>query len=215
MNRGIAAAVGASVLLQAPMTLWHSGLPLRTELQVWLVTAVLAAAIYQLWLARRHWFPHLDMLLLMGGFGGLAMAAADLPYAGLPACHRSASLLIMGLPMWLAGVIPALFWSRCLRQARAQGRLAFYLAIDLAAMILGMYAAHFATATWPLPFHHAAMCAGMLLGMGLAMPLRPWLSQVVLWNSSRGLYVSHPPLAASQPVSDNPFCSVAEHPDPR
>lgn len=214
-DRWIARLLAASILLQAMLTLPHSSLAIKVQFQVCLVALAVAAFVHQLWLTRRHWSPHLDMLLLMAGFGGLSMALTSLPSIGLPPCHRSGSFLAMFIPMWLAGMLPALLWSRCLRQAREQSTLLAYLAIDGAGMATGMYAAHHATSLWALPFHHAAMYAGMLLGMGLAMPLRVVLWRPGLWNSSSDRYVSHPARPALGSLSATPVRTATEYPDAR
>lgn len=136
------------------------------------VGLALGALAWQLWSVRRHLDPHADMILLMGGFGGLGMWLGPWLYYGgvtLPACHYGlGGWLAMNAGMFALGLPPALLWSRCVAIARRDGFLVPKLAADTIGMLGGMCAGH-----WLVPIalgsltHHAGMVAGMLGGMAL------------------------------------------------
>ena len=140
-----------------------------------LSAALIAFTLDRLWWMRHLWNPHLDMVLIMLGWGGLGMLLGPLALS-LPLCHVSAS---GNAAMW-AGMLAASAWpsyqyARCLQAAYQERRLPVTLLADLAGMALGMYAAAFPLSLLRLPMaqtawlHHAAMLLGMSLGMGLSM----------------------------------------------
>lgn len=85
--------------------------------------------------------------------------------AGGPKCHVTAA---MWVGMIGVGLPPTLFASRCIRQARRQGRLAPVLAADVLTMCAGMSLGHIAVPAHNPLFHHLSMLIGMLLGMATA-----------------------------------------------
>lgn len=176
MNRNrladlLALAVLAQALLMRPLTA-----------EIAIVGLALAAVTRELWRARRHLSPHADMLLLMAGLGGLTMALQAFSTSGLPACHRAPGLSASAFgAMWAAGAVPAFFFSRCLQGAKLAGLLWPVLLLDAVGMYAGMAVSHAASLSWPYPAHHAFMVAGMLLGMGLAMTLRPYITTALPW----------------------------------
>lgn len=128
-----------------------------------LPAALMAVILQCLWLLRRVLDPHFDMVLIMLGWGGLGMLMPGV-VMGTPPCHTSVTAMWAG--MLAASAWPAYRYARCLRAARAEGRLALTLAFDGLGMAAGM------AMPWPaaLPWlHHAAMLLGMTLGMGAAM----------------------------------------------
>lgn len=141
-----------------------------------LLSAALAAfALDRLWWMRHLWNPHLDMLLIMLGWGGLGMLLGPLA-AGLPLCHTSLrSATAMWTGMLAASAWPSYRYARCLHLAHQDGRLGLTLLADLAGMALGMYAGAFPFSVLSLPMspaawlHHAGMLLGMSLGMGLSV----------------------------------------------
>jgi hypothetical protein len=131
------------------------------------------------------------MLLLMGGFGGLGMMAGNWIDLGFPmssdavshhAHHQMGPLSWMTALMLLFAVPPSIAFSRCLEPARRSLVVIPAVAIDVAGMLLGMFAAHH---FWAMPLAHAlgshfagmhlAMLGGMLVGMIPAMFLRDWM----------------------------------------
>lgn len=137
-----------------------------------LSAALMAFVLDRLWWMRHLWNPHLDMVLIMLGWGGLGMMLGPLA-VGAPLCHSSP--LAMWIGMLAASAWPSYRYARCLRAAYEEGRLALTLGADGAGMALGMYAGALPLALLRLPLaeaawlHHAGMLLGMSLGMGLSM----------------------------------------------
>ena len=151
---GMGAALATAA--QAVMLTWPSP-------QGILAGAALGAAILQLWSVRRHLNQHVDMILLMGAYGGLGMLA------GGPACHVTAA---MWVGMFAVGLPPTLCGSRCIQDARREGHVIRVLAVDVVGMAAGMYMGHMVLAVHDTFLHHVSMLLGMLLGMALATAIR-------------------------------------------
>lgn len=126
-----------------------------------IVAGALFVLVWQLWAVRRHLNQHVDMVLLMTGYGGLGM----LP--GGPTCHATwESWLTMTAGMLLLGMPPMVWGSRCLAAARQRHQLTLYLVADVVGMILGMGVAHLVVSHDRM-LAHTAMVIGMIGGMGL------------------------------------------------
>ena len=134
------------------------------------------------WMERRWLNSHADMLLLMGGFGGLGMLLGSLA-EGSPSCHigNMHFFSFMTAGMLLGGFLPAAFLSRCLLTARIQGRFLAVIAFDSTGMWMGM-----AFPLWtlsalglgppPRELLHPLLATGMLSGMLTTMAFRTlWL----------------------------------------
>jgi hypothetical protein len=194
LDRTVAAALAAATLIQGVwIGLWSPG-----GFQWHLVSLAAALAVYQAWMAREKLPAHLDMLLLMGAFGGLGMmlgtwidkgfplAPPPPPPAPRPPSLRPLATWMTWL-MLLFAVPPGALWSHCLAPVRRRpGWLAFALALDVAGMLAGMILA----ASWwtrslmrltgsHFSAHQLAMLAGMLGGMLPAMLLRDAVFRLV------------------------------------
>lgn len=138
---------------------------------------VLSAWAAQTWLVRRLLPAHVDMLVLMGGFGGLGMLLGTRAAAGTAAaCHPSSGAVWLGMfaGMLAAGLPPVLAWARCLQGLPWRARLLPVL-LDLLGMTAGMTLGHVLLRELPIDrpaLHHIVMIVGMLLGMAAAIPLR-------------------------------------------
>ena len=158
-------------LAQAVVLAWVAPIPGFTG--TLLLSAALAAFVLdRLWWMRHLWNPHLDMVLIMLGWGGLGMLLGPLA-VGAPLCHSAPAAMWTG--MLAASAWPSYRYARCLQSAYQEGRLSLTLAADLAGMALGMYAGalpptvlrlNLPEAAWLL---HGGMLLGMSLGMGGAM----------------------------------------------
>lgn len=175
----IRSGLALSVLLQGAVLLFRYPVPARWQFQTVLLALAAAGLVCELWHNRRYLSPHIDMLLLMAGFGGLGMAVGNWPFtAGLPACHadRPLAWAAMSAGMLLAAYPVALRHARCLLRARAVGVLVPTLILDASGMLLGMAAGHFLATVLPIPraalplAGHGFMLGGMLLGMAAVMP---------------------------------------------
>ena len=152
---GAAAALAVQVVVLS----WPSA-------QGMLAASAIALLVWQLWSVRQQLSEHVDMLILMTGYGGLGM----LPWTR--SCHltnsawlwMTAGMLALALPAALAG-------SRCLRRASTEGTLARNLAAESIGMTAAMLAAH----ALVIPFTrdplmaHVGMLLGMLIGMLVGM----------------------------------------------
>ena len=145
---------------------WPAGVAIATA-----VVAMVAMFAF----TRERWDPHLDMILLMAGPGGLGMMSAML--LG-PACHvqRSwTSYWVMTGGMFLFSVPLAWLSARCLQQARRDGYGGRALLLDVGGMQAGMSMAYLPVGLLPIGdprsiwLHHAMMLVGMLTGMLLGM----------------------------------------------
>ncbi len=165
---GAGAAIAAAV--QVLVLSWPSD-------QGAMVSAAVFVAFWQLWAVRRYLNQHVDMILLMVGYGGLAM----LPFA--PVCHGSLSSFgIMNAAMLAAGVPAVWIGARCVRQSTNPVRL---VVLDSAAMVAGMALPHFGVPGHNLALHHSAMLLGMLTGMGAVRFVEKWcLSPYFLRNET-------------------------------
>jgi len=147
---GIGCAIAAAV--QVLWLTWPSG-------QGAVVAVAAFVAFWQLWEVRRHLNLHVDMILLMAGYGGVAM----LPFA--PTCHASASSFwLMNAAMLGAGLPAVCFGARCVKQSEHPVRL---LLVDTVAMVAGMALPHFLIPGHDVVLHHGAMLLGMLSAMAL------------------------------------------------
>lgn len=199
--RAQAALLAAAVFGQAA-GLWRLA---HLDARALVLGAFLAFATHAAWRARRHWSPHLDMILVMGALGGLGMLLgtwADARFApslaGVPCpMHTRAD---GGLLTWMTGLMllfavpPGATWSRCLERYRPHWpAFAAAIALDTAGMLAGMiafglwFAEPFsllaASATAGM---HLAMLTGMLAGMAAAMPLRDRLAAAMLAPAREG-----------------------------
>jgi hypothetical protein len=120
------------------------------------------------------------MLLLMLSLGGAGMVLGLL--AG-SSCHstRLADTVRANGIMIATGLLPGVPLSRCLRQARRDGRLLSALALDAVGMFLGMTVVSFLPLAIAPPWQpivgHTVMLAGMLAGMSATMIARQSWSQ--------------------------------------
>ncbi len=175
--------------------------PDGTRLQWLLVAGFVTLASHQAWLARRRLLAHFDMLLLMGGFGGLGMMIGGWIDMGFPASAAAVTHQHhhqMGLVSWMTGLMllfavpPGVAFSRCIAPVRRSPAVIPAVAIDVLGMLLGMFAAH---TFWAMPLAHAigshfagmhlAMLAGMLGGMIPAMLLRDLLLRYIEFRDAR------------------------------
>jgi hypothetical protein len=151
LGLGAAAALAVQVIVLS----WPSA-------QGMIAAGAVALLAWQLWTVRSHLNEHVDMLILMTGYGGLGM----LPWTG--SCHLTSSawlwmtagMLTLGLPAALAG-------SRCIRRALKEGNLVQSLAAESIGMTAAMLLVHrlvTLVAHDPL-MAHIAMLVGMLMGM--------------------------------------------------
>jgi len=113
-----------------------------------IAAAAVFVAFWQLWAVRRYLNQHVDMILLMAGYGGAAM----LPFSS--SCHSS--FWTMSGVMLVVGLPPVWFGARCVLNSPHPVRL---LTLDSIAMLVGMGIPHLL-----LP-SHASMLLGMLAGM--------------------------------------------------
>lgn len=178
-DRLLSIALGAAVILQGGLLMRQSRLSQGEWLQVGLATFVLAILVQQLWRYRRILNVHVDMLLIMGAFGGLGMLLGSQWGGGSPhASHVMGTAAWWGMMIGMVafGTIPAIPFSRCLQYARANRLLILVLLIDCAGMTAGMLAVHLVpmshASRFAIILHHLLMMIGMLLGMMLAMVFR-------------------------------------------
>lgn len=145
---------------------WPAGVAIATG-----VVAIVAMFAF----TRERWDPHLDMILLMAGPGGLGMMSAML--LG-PACHVQrtwTAYWVMTGGMFLFSVPLAWLSARCLQQARRDGYGGRALLLDVVGMQAGMTVAYLPVGLLPIAdprgiwLHHAMMLVGMLVGMLLGM----------------------------------------------
>lgn len=143
-------------------------------------STALVAVVAMFAFTHDRWDPHIDMILLMIGPGGLGMMAAmGLPYWGMgPACHVQTtwtSYWVMTAGMCLSSVPLCWRFARCLRQARNEGYGGRALLLDLFGMQVGMTVTHFPVTVLPMGdprsiwLHHGLMLVGMLMGMLASM----------------------------------------------
>ena len=179
--------LAAGVIMQAAVLTDRTPLTLPERIQLWAVGAGVAILVTQLWRWRGYLTPHADMLLLMFSLGGAGMilglpAGSSCHSAGLADTVRANSMMIV------AGLLPGLSLSRCLRQARREGTLLAALTLDATGMFLGMTLVSSlpfaAAAPWQPIVSHTLMVAGMLAGMGAAMIARE------LWSRQRKSIIS-------------------------
>jgi hypothetical protein len=168
-------ALAAGVIAQSILLWARSELSLRDSIQFCAVTAGIVIITVELWRWRQLLNPHIDMLLIMFSIGGAGMAFS-LP-DGI-SCHAA------GWPEWLqmsgvmigAGLMPGIVFSRCLQEARREGRLWSTVACDIAGMLAGMKIAGLISTTssgaWATIASHTFMVIGMMAGMIVAMALR-------------------------------------------
>lgn len=154
LGLGAAAAIAAQLIVLS----WPGA-------QGMIAAGAMALLAWQLWSVRLHLNEHVDMLILMAGYGGLGM----LPWTR--ECHltggawlwMTAGMLALGIPAAIGG-------SRCLRRAWKQDNLALILTADSIGMTAAMLLAH--TLVTPYTHNpllaHLAMLTGMLIGMTAA-----------------------------------------------
>ncbi len=154
-----------------------------------LLAVPLVAVLTMLAFTRGRWDPHLGMVLIMLGPGGLGMMLAMLlPQLGWGlACHVRTtwtSYAVMSVGMLACSVPLSWRYAPCLQQARRDGYGGRALLLDIVGMQAGMTMAHLPLTLLPMAdprsawLHHALMLVGMLLGMLPSMlALRYWLQR--------------------------------------
>lgn len=158
----------------AILSLWD-GWPTGTA-----YAALVVAMVAMFAFTRENWDPHLDMVLLMAGPGGLGMMA---PMALGPACHVQltwTSYGVMSAGMSLLSMPLCWRYARCIQQARREGHGGRSLLLDMVGMQIGMTISHFSfmILPWAGPhtiwWHHGLMMVGMMLGMLVSMGAGRW-----------------------------------------
>ncbi len=145
---------------------------------------------------RERWDPHLDMILLMAGPGGLGMMSAMLIGPSCHVQHTWTSYWVMSGSMLLFSVPLAWLFARCLQQARRDGYGGRALLLDVVGMQAGMTLAYLPVGLLPIAdprsiwLHHAMMLAGMLAGMLLSMAVLRYILRRATKSSSQ--YVFEP-----------------------
>ena len=145
---------------------WPAGVAMATG-----VLAIVAMLAF----TRKRWDPHLDMILLMAGPGGLGMMAAMLLGPACHVHHTWTAYWVMTGGMFLFSVPLAWLSARCLQQARRDGYGVRALLLDVVGMQAGMTVAYLPVGLLPIAdprsiwLHHAMMLVGMLAGMLLGM----------------------------------------------
>ena len=127
-----------------------------------LIAATSAWAVWQLWRYRGWLGAHVDMIVLMCGYGGLGMMSGALE------CHDTAQgWLEMIAGMLVIGLFPVFFGSRCFAAARRAGNAAAVLLFDALGMAAGMGAMHLQMSFVSSPplLKHFVMVFGMAAGM--------------------------------------------------
>jgi len=164
--------IALTVLMQALVLAWVAPVGERTWGLV-CAAGLLAVVVERLWAMRAVWNAHIDMVLIMAGWGGLGMLVGPLA-VGAPACHAAPGAMWAG--MLAMSAVPAWRDARCLRAAYAERRLMLALVVDALGMAAGMQLAaapfaFFAMTPAMIWLHHGAMLTGMTLGMAAAMAL--------------------------------------------
>jgi|SRR5690242_19719664 len=127
-----------------------------------LLAGTLTWASWQIWRYRDWLGPHVDMIVLMCGYGGLGMML------GAPHCHDTAQgWFEMTAGMLALGLAPVFFGSRCFGTARRRGNALVVLLFDTLGMAAGMGAVHLEMSfVSPSPLlKHFVMIFGMAAGM--------------------------------------------------
>jgi hypothetical protein len=175
-NLGTAISLSLAYAAQAALVLYQQLAAPNDSWRFILGAAAVAAAAGFAWLARGWMNAHADMLLLMGGFGGLGMLLGNIA-DGTPSCHlgNMQFLCWMNGGMIIGGFLPAIVWSRCLRTVRHTRLFLPVIAVDSAGMYLGMASpywlvsslelAHSSLGIWAHPLALGAMLAGMMIAM--------------------------------------------------
>ena len=178
----VAIALSLAYALQGALLFHQQTLSASDTRRLVFATASLSFIGGFAWMERRWLNSHADMLLLMGGFGGLGMLLGSLA-EGSPSCHMGNMhfFSFMTAGMMLGGFLPAAFLSRCLRTAKIQGRLLAVIAFDSIGMWMGMAfplwtVSAFGLGPPPRELLHPLLVTGMLSGMLTTMALRTfWL----------------------------------------
>ena len=127
-----------------------------------LLSSTLAWVTWQIWRYRSVLGTHVDMIVLMCGYGGLGMMAST------PQCHDTAQGWLKATAGMLAlGLAPTFFGSTCLATARRVGDAGGTLLFETLGMMVGMGAMHLQmsfVSTSPV-LRHFAMVVGMAGGM--------------------------------------------------
>lgn len=163
---------GAALAVQVTVLSWPSA-------QGMIAAGAVALLAWQLWSVRSHLNEHVDMLILMTGYGGLGM----LPWTG--ACHLTNSAwLLMTAGMLTLGMPAALLGSRCIRRASKEGNLVRVLAAESIGMTAGMLLVH----RLVTPFTHDPLMAhiGMLIGMQAGMTAASFALQRRIYHHPAG-----------------------------
>ena len=201
-DRWIGAALAAAVFLQGVNLLLLGRLSGRPAIQVLAVTAALALVTHEAWRFRMRLNHRVDMLLVMGAFGGLGMIIGwwiDLGFEPKPAnacsgCYASGpwwtgAFTWMTALMLVAAIPPGVLWTRCASLATGNWRrwISTHV-IGNVVMVVGMLlvgrwlGSPLAALMGSVPVaHHTAMMLGMLGGMEIGMfageavfGLKPW-----------------------------------------
>ena len=172
----LASALALASAAQASLVLYRQPASPSDSQRFILGATAICIVVALLWIVRGWLNSHADMLLLMGGFGGLGMMLGDIA-DNAPSCHLGSLQFFswMNAGMVVGGFIPAISFSRCLISARRAGRLPSVIAADLIGMWLGM-----AIPGWMIsrleispsllgilahPVSLSSMLAGMTIGM--------------------------------------------------
>lgn len=156
----------AQVLLLARFSAWPIGI--AGALGLTLVVSIFA-------FTRMRWGAHLDMYLIMTGWGGFGMLLPSLWFGSL--CHHAFNgnhYASMSLGMWVFSLLPIWREARCVAEARREGKGLSTLLMDGIGMQLGMGLAHLPLLWIPMGdpravwFSQASMLVGMSLGMMVA-----------------------------------------------
>jgi hypothetical protein len=118
--------------------------------------------VWQIWRYRGWLGTHVDMIVLICGYGGLGMKP------GAPHCHDTAQgWFEMTAGMLALGLVPVFFGSRCFAAVRRTWEAPAVLLFDTLGMMLGMGAMHLEMSfISPSPVvKHFVMVFGMAAGM--------------------------------------------------
>jgi hypothetical protein len=127
-----------------------------------LAAVALSSAAWQVWRYRFWLGAHVDMIVLMSGYGGLGMLQAG------PHCHTTIKgWLEMTTGMLVLGLAPVLGGSRCVEAALRRGHLTRTLLFDTLGMVAGMGAIQ--PSVYLVSAHPALRHFGMVFGMAAGM----------------------------------------------
>ena len=179
--------IGAGVL---QLAILHMHSPWSAALSFG-IGALLIVGLFSI--TRLHWDAHLDMILIMGSFGGLGMILPTV-LLPVPACHLQQStsgFLYMTGGMLLLAAPLSWYSARCIIEARREGYGGLAFGVDLIGMQAGMMLGHLSISRWPMGdprlvwMHHALMLVSMLVGMLVGMAVLRWYAKKSLTPVTR------------------------------